>query len=243
MNYKESLMGVGLTSNEAEMYLLLLEIGESLASTLAKKTKISRPHVYDSLNKLLEKGMASYIIRNGKRYFRSAPPEKIIDYVKEQQYELEQKEAKIKQIIPNLNSSLKKVKNKPKIDVYDGPEGLKTILFDIASVGKEMLAFNTIGDKILDYLPMHVIKRYYEERRKKRVKSRQFYSEGVKLLKHSMATYKKLPSEYNPVLLFVYGNNVSMFILTDDPITIKIESEEVANLYRIQFEYMWKMIK
>lgn len=58
-----------------------------------------------------------------------------------------------------------------------------------------------------------------------------------------MADYKETPREFSQVTLFVYGNNVVMFILVKDPLTIKIESKEVAKLYRDQFEFMWKKIK
>ena len=70
-------MNAGLTENEAEVYLLLLQEDSSLASALASDTKISRPHVYDSLNKLIEKGLASYVIKNNRKYFRSANPKEL----------------------------------------------------------------------------------------------------------------------------------------------------------------------
>ncbi len=58
-----------------------------------------------------------------------------------------------------------------------------------------------------------------------------------------MVEYKEIPREFSQVSLFVYGNNVVMFILTENPLTIKIESKEVAKLYKDQFEFMWKNIK
>jgi len=243
MNYKHLLKDIGLSDNETEVYLILLELNQSIASKIAEKTKISRPHVYDSLNKLIEKGMISYVIKDGKRYFRPTNPNKILDYIKEKEKDLKAKEKEIKKILPDLKKLIKPLGSKPKVEVYEGPEGLKTILNDMVQVGEEILAFNTIGDRILEYLPEYVIHRYYAERKRKKIKSRQFYSEDVKLLKHSMATYKKLPHKYNPVLLFVYGNKVGMFILTEDVLTIKIEDKNIAKLYKDQFEYMWKLVK
>ncbi len=233
---KEIFQNIGLSDKETEVYLLLLGLKEALASKIANKTRISRPHVYDSLNKLVEKGMASYVIKNGKRYFKPTTPEKIKEYLKE-------REKAVEQYLPELNQLYSQIKEKPNVEVYEGPEGIKTALFDMIKVGKEMLSFNTIGDKILDYVPDHVINQYYSERKKHKIHSRQFYSGDVKLLKHPMARYKKLPGDYNPVLLFVYGDCVCMFILTGYPITIKIQSKEAADLYKRHFEVLWKTIK
>ena len=60
------LLKIGLTGNESKIYMILLEMGEAIASDLAKKTDISRPHVYDSINRLMEKGLCSYVIKNNK---------------------------------------------------------------------------------------------------------------------------------------------------------------------------------
>lgn len=243
MTQKYLLQDIGLTTNEAEIYLILLNLNEAIASKISEKTKISRPHVYDSLNKLIEKGMVAYVIKNGKKYFKPTNPEKILDFLKEKELDIKKKEEAIEKMLPELKTLYQPLKAESKVEVYEGAEGLKTVLFDMVRVGKEMVAFNTIGDKILDYLPKYVIDRYYAERKRKGIRSRQFYSKNVKLLKHEMAAYKKLPGEYNPVLLFIYGNNTVMFILVEEPLTIKIESAEVAELYKNQFEIMWKMIK
>ena len=243
MIHKDLLLSIGLTKNEAEVYLILLNLNETTASKIAEKTKISRPHVYDSLNKLIDKGMASYIIKNNKKYFRPAKPTKIIEYLKEKEFELKEKESKVKEVIPELKKMFQPLKKKPMVEVYEGVEGIKTILNDIIRTGRELLAFNTLGKEFFDYAPKWVIEKYLDERKKKKIKSRQFYVKGAKIIKHPMAKYKEIPRQFSQVTLFVYGNNVVMFILIEEPLTIKIESKEVANLYRGQFNLMWNKIK
>jgi len=227
---------IGLTKNEADVYWILLQLHETLASRIALKTKISRPHVYDALNKLLEKGFASYILKNGKKYFRPINPKKILDIFKEKEYLIEKN-------IPELIKMFEPLKEKPVIEVYEGAEGIKTILNDMIKVGKEMLAFNTLGKEFYKYIPDYIIERYLYERKKHRIKSRQFYVKGAQIIKHPMVTYKKIPQEYSQITLFVYGDNVVMFILIDPILAIKIKSKEVAKLYKNQFEIMWSIIK
>ena len=75
------LIKAGLTNRESEAYLALLQLQEALVSEISKKTKENRTHIYDTLNSLIEKGFVSYVIKNGKKYFRAAPPEKLIEYL------------------------------------------------------------------------------------------------------------------------------------------------------------------
>jgi len=215
-----------------------------LASRISRETKISRPHVYDSLKKLIEKGIANYVIKNGKKYFKPTDPSKVIEYIKEEELELKEKEKKFSLLIPELNEIFKKTsKEKPKVEVYEGDEGVKSVLNDIIKTKKEIIVFNTLGEEFLKYIPEHFLKWYLKERSRFKIKSRQFYTEESKIIKHKMAVYKKIPREYNPVSMFVYGNKVVMFILIKEPLTIKIESDEVAKFYKDQFDLLWKITK
>jgi len=233
---KEIFKQVGLTDNESEVYYILLQLKEGSASEIAAKTRISRPHVYDSLNKLLEKGICSYNIRNNKKHFKSLDPNKLIDRLKE-------REKNLQAVMPELINLFKSAKEKPTVEVLEGGEGIKTILNEIIKTEKEMLAFNTLGKEFYKYVPDFFIERYLNERLKKHIKSRQFYTEGAQIINHPMVTYKKIPREYSQVTLFVYGNNVVMFILVDPIMVIRIKSKEVARLYRNQFELLWKLAK
>ncbi|MDO8740582.1 MAG: helix-turn-helix domain-containing protein [Candidatus Woesearchaeota archaeon] len=234
------LKSAGLTENETEVYVILLQLNECLASDIARRTKISRPHVYDALNKLLHKGLASYVLKNGSRYFMPTDPNKLLEHLKDQEKILQQKYLSIQSIMPQLKSLRQPLANKPLVEVLEGSEGIKTILNDIIKTGKEMLAFNTLGEEFKKYVPEHFLKRYFIEREKYHIRSRQFYVEGAQIYRHTMVTYKKLQQSFNPVALFVYGNKVVMFVLTDTPLTIRIESKDVAKLYKEQFEKMWK---
>jgi sugar-specific transcriptional regulator TrmB len=240
---KQILLNLGLSNNESEVYYILLELKESLASEIAKRTEISRPHVYDSLNKLLQKGLINYVIKNGNRYFKLANPNKLLDYLKEQGTEIKEKEKEIKNVLPELTSLYSQIKERPIIETYEGGEGIKTILNDIINTKKEMLAFNTLGKELIKYIPEHYLKRYLKERQRHKIRSRQFYVEGADVYRHPMVKYKKLPKSFQPVALFVYGNNVVMFILIDLPTSIRIQSKDVAKLYKEQFELMWKNTK
>ncbi len=134
---KSLLRKIGMTDNEAEIYLTLLKMGEALASEIAAGSKISRPHVYDSINRLIEKGLASYVIKNNRKYFRGASPHKLIDYLKDKELDIKRKEKEVTEALPALLRLHKPKKPKPIVEVYEGKEGMKTILNDIIKTCKD----------------------------------------------------------------------------------------------------------
>ena len=63
MGVYEKLQQVGLTGNEAKVYLELVKKGESSANQVAKDIGMDRTLTYTVLNHLIEKGQVSYIIK------------------------------------------------------------------------------------------------------------------------------------------------------------------------------------
>ena len=55
---------IGLTPGEAEVYEALVELGLSSAGDIIKKANIASSKVYDVLHRLINKGLASYTIKN-----------------------------------------------------------------------------------------------------------------------------------------------------------------------------------
>ena len=58
---KDLLKSIGLTDIEIEVYLAIIDLGSCLAGEIARKTGIHRRTVYDAINRLIEKGLVSYI--------------------------------------------------------------------------------------------------------------------------------------------------------------------------------------
>ena len=88
---------IGLTHNEIIVYKTLLQLGQTTAGPLTKKSGIHRSRVYESLNKLINKGLVSYSIKANIKYFSAQNPETIIDF-------LEEKKKAVKEILPELKS-------------------------------------------------------------------------------------------------------------------------------------------
>ena len=65
----KKLMELGLTKNQATVYLALIKQQEQRAGTIARTVSMDRSFVYSILNILIHKGLVGYIIIENKRWF------------------------------------------------------------------------------------------------------------------------------------------------------------------------------
>lgn len=231
---KEALREFGLNERETEVYLALVRLKEATAPTLATRTKINKSTVYLELENLMQKGLASFVIKEKIKYFKPANPSTFLDI-------LESRKESIRKIIPKL-SSLSSFE-KPVCTIYEGKEGLKTAITDIISENKQMLVFGACGNifEVLQRNFPHLLKRFlatnitakYIVNAKKRQFEKRFPKE------RSQVRYLDVPSK---VATIVYGDKVSIQSLEGEPYVAIIEDKNLAQSYRNYFLFMWDAV-
>jgi len=237
---QETLEKSGLTKNEAKVYLALVKIGDSLASTIAKITTLHRRPVYDSLDKLIEKGLVSYNIKSGKKYFQAQNPEKILSILKD-------KENEIEQILPELISKFNATKPEVFSEIYEGKEGLKTVMELILKENKDWLSIGSTGKgpSVIPYFLEH----WHKRRIKQKIQFKTLIADTLegrertkKFSKIGMAKVKFLPKEIkHPQTIWIFGNKVAIILVSIEHLTIfLIDNKEIAASFRDYFNWMWK---
>src|SRR3989338_5382046 len=96
---------LGLTKLESKVYLTLLDLGPSLAGLITRKSGIHRRSVYDALERLIQKGLIGYIVKNNRKYFEASNPERLVDLLRE-------KEATVQHLLPQLQARYNQTKEK-----------------------------------------------------------------------------------------------------------------------------------
>jgi sugar-specific transcriptional regulator TrmB len=238
---REVLKEIGLHENEISVYLALLELDEALASELAQKTKLNRTLVYHLLDRLIGKGLASYFIKNNTKFFRASDPNKLLDFLKD-------RENKIVGIIPELLSIRRPKLEKPKVEVYEGKEGIKTILnMLVRDKPKEWLDL-TAGTTHL-VIP-HFLDAWEKQRIKAGIKARMIVDSGSEAIKRAkeLARLSKTEIRYfprggtSPSRIWIWNNKVAIALVTEDyPLCVLIENKEIAARFKGFFEWLWKL--
>lgn len=234
---------IGLPNSEIMVYSTLLKSGSSKVGSLIKQISLHRSRVYEAINRLIEKGLVSYVIKNRVKYFEATDPERLLAYVEEQKEKLSQKEDSIKKIIPELRKQMPRLLPKAEAHVFYGKEGFKTIRKDVLKQKQTLYLIGAVGkeDQFLQYF----FPNFNKLRIKEKIKWKILYDAEVKgkpITKLKLMEAKFLPKEYSsPAVINVYADKVVNVLWNEDnPICFMIINKEIADSYRKWFELMWK---
>jgi len=138
---------LGLKDKEVKIYLAGLELGPSPVQDIAKKAGVVRPTTYEIIKSLKIKGLFAETKKGVRRLFVAQSPEKILELLRMQKRELEEKEREFIRIIAALESKYYSGE-RGGISVFHGEEGIKMLEEKISfSSTPEILVFASRVDK------------------------------------------------------------------------------------------------
>lgn len=246
---KEDLKKLGLTEGEASVFLTLVKLGSSTVGPIVKKSGVSYSKVYEVLNRLLKKGLINYITKESTKYFQAVEPNRIIDYLQEEQKEVNKKIKLFNVILPKLENFSKTSPIKEDAQIFIGFKGVmsayETMLENHDK--KEKMLFFYIPDK----LSIETASLFYKQafHLYKRI--------GLKLKGISNTTFrntkflKKHPKFIElrfvnfplPSTMDVYKDKVLITSWREQTIAYLINSKEIADNYREYFNQVWAKAK
>ena len=245
MDIEKTLQKAGFTQNEVKAYLTLIKIGKSTSYTIVKEAEISSGKIYETLDKLIRRGLVSYVIIRGKKYFEAADPERLVDYMKKRESEIHEELEDVKKIVPELKLKKKATEEKTKAEIYEGISGIKTV-YELML--REVKSGNTIlimgapkeaGEKLDVYFD-NFNKRRIEKNIQLKIILNYGHSREKKLKSLKKTQVKKV---ITPTWINVFNDYVATFNLTEKPIVFLIKNKKTAESYRQYFDLMWKQAK
>lgn len=241
--YRETLEEIGLSPNEAKIYEALLCLGAASAPEIAAKTGVHKRNIYDTLPRLLNKGLIFSIVDARENKYGLVEPNKLNDLIWE-------KDSKLKSILPDIQKQYKKHAAKEAVYIYKGVEGFKNYLRDILRVGKDVYFIGAKGgwfDKDLKIF----VKKFLQEAQKRKIKYHHIFDTEVKkiapdILKTVGKPYRFLPAKYSTAgAIDIFGDYIVTFSgltlknITDDVTLVIIKNRELADCYRTWFKFIW----
>jgi len=246
---EQSLRKIGLTDGETKVYLALLELGSTTSGKITKRCAISGSKVYEVLDRLQNKGLTNFIIKNGVKHFDAASPERILDYLGERGNEIEKEKASIQKIIPQLIA--KRAVSEPSVaKIFTGWEGLKTANEDIITTlkkGEEWLSMGLTEQPKLweEYFTKRQI-----VRAKKGIIHKHLINEKYKAIHTRRKGLAKTELRFlskeleMPTSIEIYGDKVIIMLITkENPMAIMIENSAIAKSFRKYFYVLWNNAK
>ncbi len=236
---KEELKRLGLTENETRVYLALLGLGSTNAGEIIKKTKLHRNIVYDNLDKLIEKGLVSFVTIKNIKHFEVSSSKELKELVKKEKEEILQKEKLVDKILPQIEKLRNSSERKQEATIFRGKKGLKNILGEMAKTKSEILIFGT------GWGMRETMESYYEqwhlrlEQNKNKARILLPKNKKGSFLRPFIARY--LPEKnIIPSTIAIYEDKVLNVVWGEEPTAVLFVSSKVSESYKKYFELLWK---
>lgn len=242
------LQTLGLSKNEANLYDLLLKLGEVPVHVIVKESRLKRPTVYKTLYNLAEKDLVSQREVNKILHFAPTPPTSLLGLAETQYSALDRAKKDLQAILPELSSAYTLSVEKPIIRMFEGLEGLKEIYLDTLVEAKPIYAvvrISTIDTKLHEWLQFDYVKK--RARKKIHAKVIVAYDKAapgfIKRDQKEERTSISVPGDQFPFQheVNIYGNKVAFINNHEDEplIGFIIDHPLIAQTMKAWFDLAW----
>jgi len=247
MDLTKELENIGLTGGEVKVYLSLLELETSTTGPIFKKAKVPESKIYSILEKLQEKGLVSFVIKNNVKHYSATMPDNLIDFIEEKRQTLQDQKEKIKnEIIPKIEAKKKTPQNKTSATVYEGMKGIKsafTYMLSRLKKGDEYFVFS-LSEDLIKPRAIHFFQDFHKKRAAKKVKVNFIAEDKIKKTLQKHYVYPLMKRKYSktslPVGTLIFNGHVMTMVWGENPTTVIIESQTNYQRYLDFFKEVWK---
>ena len=244
--YTNDLLELGLSKNEASVYDVLLKLKSAPAGKIIKETKLHRNIVYDNLEKLISKGLVSYIIQGKRKVFQAEPPFAILEMIENKLNKVKKQEEIAKKLKKDIEKQQKSLIIQ-EASIYKGVPGLKTVMEITLEEGKDYLVLGAPKESV-EIMPITFWENYNKKIQEKKIHVKMIFNESLrewsKKIINPMNNIKFLPKHFDSLTEFnICEDKVFIFIWSNPPLVISIQDKNLAKSYKQYFEYLWKIAK
>jgi sugar-specific transcriptional regulator TrmB len=231
---------LGFTDREIKVYIALLELGSTTVGPIATKTKLQHSKVYETLEKLIERGLVSYIVISKTKNFQAADPKQILNLI-------EERKRKFKDVLEELELKQKYAQSKQIAIVYEGFKSFKALFDRIADEIKTGESYWTFAFKNEYYTPAAslFLRKFHQKLEDKKIDDRALGYISVKeAIKKTFEGNKNIKIRFTkndtPLGVIIIKNKVINLVWGERPTAIEITSEQIYDQYKKFFIEIWE---
>lgn len=245
-NYVEQLTSLGLTQGEAKVFLAMIQIGPSRVGKIVEISGVSQSKIYNVLDRLVLKGLASYHIQDNIKHFQSLEPSRLHEYIQKKEDEIKKQKEGITQLVNDLTKNIYATKRSTS-EIFVGERSLRSAYMTLLSDAKK-------GDMLRYFYPYPnahenaspFYSRFYKYQKSKGLVERGIVTIDFKNSKH----FKEIPKDVKlRYVNFPLPGTIDMLmnkLLIVDWKTITgilITSSEIASIFINYFDSTWRIAK
>ena len=243
---------IGLGDKEIKVLLALLKGGAMFAAAIAREAGLNRTTTYGILKELAAKGLVSSEQKTGAARYQSIDPELLPSYIERRGKELLEIKNEIAEIVPQIKLLRSKGKTLPKVQFFEGKEGIEQAYEDTLEKNSERKLFEITGiDDVYTKLDPKFVQYYLDKRTRLGIKSfyiapeTQLAREAKKDDEKYLREVRFIPEAYKMnTEIAIYDNKVGIFSYAqENPVAVLIEDDAIASTMKTLFRYIESTVK
>ena len=246
-----TLQNLGLSEEETEIYLSLLNSSPQSAGQLGKTTKVKRTYVYRITDQLIQKGLIKKSLKGKTTVFTPLSPDNLLVQAQSQKQKTDEAITTLEALLPELRNKYKSVEDKPTISNFEGIEGIKKVYLDAIKEGQPLLAIvetSKVRQEIYEWLTNN----YIHKRIAAKIPVKSIVATGPKTKLYTtkdsqeLRESKTIDSDKFPIEdeVIIYADKVAIINHNkkSQPLAIIIDNKMIATTFRSWFETTWESI-
>ncbi|MGC9435422.1 MAG: TrmB family transcriptional regulator [Methanomicrobiales archaeon] len=240
-----ALREIGMNDAEIRIYAVLVSHGSMSAREIAKKSGLYRPYVYDTLARLMERGLVTHYQRPKNRVYQAVSPDRIIDI-------MDHTRRRVAEAAGQLRERYHKTAGDDTLRVFEGSEGLKVFYEELlaALVGGESDHLYVIGgtgeaaDHTYSFFP-HLLRRGAEHGLHEDLDIRLIYNHdarGSEIPRRysDLVAIRFTPPEFDCEATFILTEGMAAtMVLKDRPGVFCTTNRHIIQAYHTVFARLW----
>ena len=231
---------LGFTEREIKVYLALIELGTSTVGPISKKTKLPPSKVYETIEQLKEKGLASYIVVSKTKHFQASDPKEILNL-------LDERKRKFKTIVEELEEKQKDAGEKQIAIVHEGFKSFQAMFNRIAECldSKDYYYAFAFREEYHNPATALLLKKFHQKLTVKKVDDRLIGHISVKkAIQKTFEGNKNFKIRFTknlwPSVVIMFKDRTIHLLWGEKPTGIEIISERIHKQYKEFFLQIWK---
>jgi sugar-specific transcriptional regulator TrmB len=235
------LLKIGLTANQATVYLALIESHEAKAGELIKKTGLHRNLVYVALQELAEKKLISYSNVKGIMVYKALSSSRLLT-------DIQEKEIIAKGVIEELSSFSKK-RNLQEIIIYEGIDEFRRHVARTYSTVQTggLIRYLGISPHWYDIVGPSLENEMRSIQIEKKIKMKAIASSlSPRDTEYIQKTKGLTQVKINPLIsgdtsgIEILDNRISIRSFIAPYFVVEISHKQLAENYQRHFDFLWK---
>ena len=234
---------LGFSERETKVYIALLELGSSKAGPISAKSGLPHTKVYETLDKLIEKGLVSYVIVSKTKFYEASEPKQILNIIEERKHNF-------LEVMKDLELKRKYTKDKQIAIIHEGFKAFKALFNRIADelTSNDFYFAFAFKQDYKDVSAPIFLRNFHSKLADKKVNDKAIAHYTVKdNVKRAFEGNKNIQVRFSkrntPIGVIIIKDEVIQLMWGERPTAVEIKSSQIVQQYKEFFEEVWTKSK